>query len=124
MPIRPVQTDARVLESAMPAGGSGSLDSRPIKPPEPLSPGGPTTRTDGAETGSNTFGDLLHGALRQVNELQVAADEQAELLATGEAQNPHDAVIAMEKADLALQLTIRITEKALSAYQQVSQIQI
>ena len=124
MPIRPVQTDARLLESAMPASGSASLGSAGIKPPEPLAPGGGAGRAEGAQTGSDSFGKLLQGALQDVNELQVQANHQAELLATGEAQNPHDAVIAMEKADLALQLTIRVTEKALSAYQQVSQMQL
>ena len=124
MPIRPVQMDARFLESAMPAGRSQSLEAGRLVPPDAVSPGGATSQVAGAEAEGNTFGNLLHGALRQVNELQVEANRQAELLATGEAQNPHDAVIAMEKADLALQLTIRITEKALSAYQQVSQMQI
>ena len=52
------------------------------------------------------------------------ADRQAELLATGRAENPHDAVLALEKADLALQLTIKITEKAIGAYRQLSQMQV
>ena len=124
MPVRPVQMDGRFLESALPAGSSQPLEAGRIMPPHAVSPGAAPGQTGGAEAGDNTFGNMLEGALRQVNELQVEANRQAELLATGEAQNPHDAVIAMEKADLALQLTIRITEKALSAYQQVSQMQI
>jgi flagellar hook-basal body complex protein FliE len=124
MPIRPVQMDAKFLESAMPAGHAQPLDSGRIKPPATPATDAATTQSDGLQSGGSTFGKLLHGALQDVNTLQVEANRQAELLATGDAQNPHDAVIAMEKADLALQLTIRVTEKALSAYQQVSQMQI
>jgi|LSQX01.1.fsa_nt_gb flagellar hook-basal body complex protein FliE len=73
---------------------------------------------------AGSFADALTRALGQVNSLHVEADRQAELLATGRAENPHDAVLALEKADLALQLTLKITEKAIGAYRQLSQMQV
>ena len=124
MPIRPVQLDGNFLAGAMPVGQSQALESQRLRPPGTPAVDELTTQSDGLESGGSGFGKLLHGALEDVNTLQVEANRQAELLATGEAENPHDAVIAMEKADLALQLTIRVTEKALSAYQQVSQMQL
>jgi flagellar hook-basal body complex protein FliE len=80
-------------------------------------------RSDGSSA-SDSFADALSRALGQVNSLHVEADRQAELLAIGRAENPNDAVLALEKADLALQLTINITEKAIGAYRQLSQMQV
>jgi flagellar hook-basal body complex protein FliE len=73
---------------------------------------------------SSGFAKLLVEAAGDVNQMQVEADEQAQLLATGAAENPHEAVIAVEKADLALELTAKVTEKALGAYRRVSQMQL
>ena len=70
------------------------------------------------------FGEALRQAVQRVNGLQVQADVQAERLATGEAENVHDAVIALEKASLALELTIQVAKKAIEAYQEIHRIQV
>jgi len=76
------------------------------------------------QLGQRSFGTVLKSALQSVNDMQVDANRQAELLATGQATNPHEAVAAMEKAHLALQLTSNVVEKALGAYKQISQMQV
>ena len=124
MRISPVQNDARFIDTVQLSGRSGGLDAQRSERLDNLPLGGPATTGEVSRSGAGTFGQVLGGALEQVNQLQLEADRQAELVATGQAQNPHDAVLAMERADLALQLTIRITEKALAAYQQISQMQI
>ena len=78
----------------------------------------------GGTFGQRSFGDVLGGALNNINEIQTEANRQAELLATGQTESPHDAMIAMEKAHLALQLTANVVEKAIGAYRQISQMQI
>ena len=78
----------------------------------------------GGGLGQRSFGDVLGGALNNINEIQTEANRQAELLATGQTESPHDAMIAMEKAHLALQLTANVVEKAVGAYKQISQMQI
>jgi len=70
------------------------------------------------------FSQVFEKALGQVNDLLAEADHQAELVATGQADNLHDALLAMAEADLALQVTMRVTQKAISAYQEVSRMQI
>jgi len=77
-----------------------------------------------AAMGQISFGDTLGAALNSVNEMQLDANRQAELLAIGQVDNPHDAIIALEKAHLALQLTANVIEKAIGAYKQISQMQI
>ena len=66
----------------------------------------------------------LGEAVRGVNDLQATANDQATKLATGEVSNVEDVVIAMEKADLALQLTVQVTQKAVEAYREISRMQV
>ena len=77
-----------------------------------------------SETTKGSFGEALASALGQVNGLQAEADTQAQLVATGEAQDLHTAAIAMERAELALQATVQITQKAIDAYKEVSRMQV
>lgn len=76
------------------------------------------------QPGSGGFAKLLVEAVGRVNQMQAEADHQADLVATGAAENAHRAVIAIEKANLALELTVKVTEKALGAYKQISQMQL
>jgi len=87
----------------------------------------PDLRTEGpaqAEPEGPPFGRVFAEALQKVNDLQVEADHQAELVATGRAENLHTAVLAMEKANLALQLTAQVTRRAIEAYQEISRMQV
>jgi len=68
--------------------------------------------------------DRLADAVADVNGLQQEANLQAENLATGDAESLQDVVVAVEKADLALQLTVQVTQKAVQAYQEVSRLQV
>ena len=70
------------------------------------------------------IGALAKKALSEVNELQVAADREAERVATGDADNLHDAIIAMEKAHLTLELTAQTTRKAIEAYKEIMRMQV
>jgi flagellar hook-basal body complex protein FliE len=69
------------------------------------------------------FKDLLAEALGQVNQLQQAADAEVVRLAAGEAAID-DVMLAVQKADLALQLTVQIRNKLIEAYQDLSRMQI
>lgn len=85
----------------------------------------PETRTPGTtEPTSHSFGETLMQAIGSVNDLQLAADRQAQAVATGEAQDLHTAMIAMERAEIALQATVQVTQKAIEAYKEVSRMQV
>ncbi len=124
MPIMPTHSDSRLLDTVELSGRSQALDAQRSQRLASLPLGAPAPTEQATRPEGGTFGQVLGGALEQVNRLQLEADRQAELVATGQAENPHEAVLAMEKADLALQLTIRVTEKVLAAYQQISQMQV
>lgn len=93
----------------------------PIAPERPDPPAAPVVAPQ--ETGKS-FMTRLADAVREVNTMQGQAAEQTELLATGEAENLQDVVIAVEKADLALQLTVQVTQKAVEAYKEISRMQV
>lgn len=60
----------------------------------------------------------------ETNALQKAA-EQAELeFALGYSDNTHDLAIAQQKANIALQYTVKVTNKTLEAYKELMNMQI
>ncbi|HCA48283.1 MAG TPA: flagellar hook-basal body complex protein FliE [Armatimonadetes bacterium] len=88
---------------------------RPLKPLD-LSCAQPPERA--------SFGDFLREALGRVNEAQTTADAAVQRVATGEADDLHEAIIALEKADLTLRLTSQVTQRAVEAYKEISRVQI
>ncbi|HAN94590.1 MAG TPA: flagellar hook-basal body complex protein FliE, partial [Firmicutes bacterium] len=62
-------------------------------------------------------------ALREVDQLQHQSDVALSKLLTGEIEF-HDAMITVEKANLALQLTMAIRTKLIEAYQDIMRMQV
>ena len=77
-----------------------------------------------AEREDGSFADVLREALESVNETQQQADAAVQRAATGEADDLHEAIIALEKADLTLRLTAQVTQRAVEAYKEISRMQI
>jgi flagellar hook-basal body complex protein FliE len=71
-----------------------------------------------------TFGQLLSNALGDVNKLQLDANQASVNLATGKVQDISEAVIATEKASMALQLTMQVRNKVIDAYQEIMRMQV
>jgi flagellar hook-basal body complex protein FliE len=82
------------------------------------------TAGDTVQAGVKSFSDLLNQALQSVNSMQNNAQQLAGQVATGDASSFHDAVIASEKAMLALQLTSQVQNKAVQAYNTIMSMQI
>lgn len=70
------------------------------------------------------FSEVLKQALQQVNRLQVEAQAQAEALARGEVQDLHTVALAIERAQLAMELTVAVRNKLVEAYQEISRMQV
>ena len=71
-----------------------------------------------------SFGTYLKDALSEVNQLQLASDHQNKLLAAGEISDVSQVVVAGHKADIALQLTLQLRNRAMSAYQEIMRMQV
>ncbi len=75
------------------------------------------TKAEGV--GGSSFGDTMKKAITDVNDLQTSADQMATKLASGDAVEIHQAMIAMQKASTALQFTLAIRNKIIDAYHEV-----
>jgi flagellar hook-basal body complex protein FliE len=73
--------------------------------------------------GGGEFVKTLQDAMSQVSQLQSEADAHVGQLLTGNSQDVHSAMIAVEKASLAFEMMVQVRNKIVQAYQQVSGMQ-
>ena len=73
---------------------------------------------------AKSFGTYLKDALAKTNALQLASDRENALLAAGQIEDISQVVVAAQKADIALQLTLQVRNRALSAYQEIMRMQV
>lgn len=71
-----------------------------------------------------SFGEVLTDALKKTNELQLTSDKLNAALAAGRIEDVSQVIIAGQKADLALQLTLQLRNRATSAYQEIMRMQV
>lgn len=76
------------------------------------------------QTAAKSFGEYLGDALKQTNQLQLDSDHLNTALAAGQIQDVSQVVVASEKADIALQLTLQVRNRAVEAYQEVMRMQV
>lgn len=77
-----------------------------------------------ANEGGSGFGAMLSQSLQSLSETQTQAAEAAQALATGQATDPTAVVMAVEKAQLAMQMAAQIRTKAVEATQTIFQTQV
>ena len=99
------------------------MEINPLKPSEIASQLSGSAAPSAAGS-SVSFKSLLADALSEVNNLQQQSDASGVKLASGEPVAIDEVMLAMQKADLALQLTQQIRNKLVEAYQEVSRMQI
>jgi flagellar hook-basal body complex protein FliE len=76
-----------------------------------------------AGTGSG-FGDMLGKSLQSLADSQTEAVNASQALATGQASDPTAVVMAVERAQLAMQLASQIRTKAVEAAQDIFHTQV
>ncbi len=89
----------------------GTLQSSEIK----------TTSVAAAEQG---FANILTNMVSDVNNLQQVADKAIQEVHAGRATNLHDAMIAMEQAEISLRFMVQVRNKAMEAYQKIMRMQV
>ena len=70
------------------------------------------------------FADYLRAAVSDTNKLILESENISSKFASGMTDNIHQVLIAAEKADIALQLTIQVRNKILDAYNEIMRMQI
>jgi flagellar hook-basal body complex protein FliE len=71
-----------------------------------------------------SFGEYLGDALKKTNELELKSDHMNEALAAGKIDDVSQVVIASEKADMAMQLTLQVRNRVVEAYQEIMRMQV
>lgn len=71
-----------------------------------------------------TFSDVLQKSLGEVINLQTTAGKKTQDLVTGDVQDIHEVMIAVEEAGIAFDLTMQIRNQILRAYNELLHMQI
>lgn len=70
-----------------------------------------------------SFSGILDKSIGAVNNLQQSADSAIQQFVAGK-MDIHDVMIEVEKASVAMQLTVQLRNKVLEAYQEVMRMQV
>ncbi|HMA59224.1 MAG TPA: flagellar hook-basal body complex protein FliE [Halanaerobiales bacterium] len=73
---------------------------------------------------SKDFQQLLQDNLNKVNDLQLNSDQLTEDFALGKTDNIHQVMIAGEKAETAMKLTLAVQNKVIDAYKEIMRLQV
>lgn len=76
------------------------------------------------ESNKVDFSELLTNALDRVNDDQINSQNMGEAFMLGEIDSLHDVTIAGMKADLSINLAVEVTNKVLSAYNEIMRLQL
>ncbi len=76
------------------------------------------------DNNSRAFGSMLNKMLDDTNTAQLNGDKAITELQSGKAENLHEVMIAMEKADLSMRTMMQIRNKAKTAYDEMMRIQL
>jgi flagellar hook-basal body complex protein FliE len=76
-----------------------------------------------AAGGGASFSDVLEDAMANTNDLQDVANQKVGAMLGGHSADVHDAMIAVQKADLSFQLMMQVRNKVVAAYQEVERMQ-
>ena len=103
----------------MPIDPSFAVTGPEFRIDAPAGAGESTSASDGVG-----FGDLLGKSLESLATSQTEAADAAQALATGQAEDPTAVVMAVERAQLAMQLASQIRTKAVEAAQDLFHTQV
>lgn len=84
----------------------------------------PKARGSSETDRGESFGDVLRNAISTTNQLQKQSDVEIQKLITGETQDLHATLIAVQKADLSFQMMMQVRNKLVQAYQEIMRTQV
>ncbi len=73
---------------------------------------------------SKNFQTFLQDSIAQIKEADLQGDQAIVDFATGNAENLHDVMLAMEEADISLRMFVQFRNKALEAYNEIMRLQL
>ncbi len=82
-----------------------------------------STGTTGTTSGPG-FLDSLKSAIGNVNDAQKEAGRAVDALMTGDTQDIHRTMVALQQADVSFQLMMQVRNKLVTAYEEIQRMQI
>lgn len=70
------------------------------------------------------FSTMLKNAIKDVNGAQLEADDAVQKVLSGETNDIHSTMVALQKADVSLKMMLEVRNKIMEAYQEVMRTQI
>lgn len=70
------------------------------------------------------FGSLIKDAVESIDSTQKSADQEIAKAVTGESQDLHKTIIALQTADLKFQLGLQVRNKLIGAYEEIMRMQV
>ena len=105
--------------------GSEKMEIAPLEmTPVKMSAHSHLEETQKVEEPEQSFGEMLKDALKKTNELQIESDKLNRALAAGRVEDISQVVVASQKAEIAIQLTLQLRNRAVSAYQEIMRMQV
>ena len=98
--------------------GNQPLSTTGIQLPLDLEP------TTAAPPASNSFSSMLGQMVSEVNNQQNASAQAVSALQSGKSIPLHQAVIAMEEANVSFQLMVEVRNRLLDSYKEIMQMQV
>jgi flagellar hook-basal body complex protein FliE len=77
-----------------------------------------------AQGGGSEFSNLLSNMVSEVNDKQISASQTVNAMQSGQNVSLHQAVIAMEEANVSFQLMVEVRNKLLDSYQELMRMQV
>lgn len=86
--------------------------------------GGLSGASSAGEHHAGGFLASLKDAIAQVNEVQLDASQAVDKFVSGDSDNVHQMMMALQKADVSFQLMMQVRNKLVSAYEDIQRMQM
>jgi len=70
------------------------------------------------------FKESLMSSMKEVNDLQAKAHEAMTDLSTGRSSNIHEAMLAIQKAEISFKMMMQVRNKIITAYQEIMRMSV
>lgn len=71
-----------------------------------------------------SFGNILKKQIQETNQIQKDSEKAQETFATGGNVSLHEVMLKAEKAEMAMQLTLQLRNKLISAYKEIQSMHV
>lgn len=91
---------------------------------QPIMPKSDDLKKPSWDTAASPFSDYVKQSLSDVNGQMLEADQAIDDLVTGNNQDIHNTMIAMQKAETSFELIMQIRNKIIAAYDEIRKMSI